>query len=92
MKLEKHLEQSIVAYCKASGLVTYKFSSPSQRGVPDRIIIGPAGTLFLELKREGKKPTKLQDHHIGKIRAVGGNANWADNLLDAVDLINEVCT
>lgn len=86
--LEKELEAKVAKAAKARGMVTYKFSCPSQRGVPDRIIVGPKGVLFLELKQKGKKPTKLQVHHIEKINMVGGYARWADNLEDAVDFMD----
>lgn len=90
--LEKDLERAVVNHCKMCGFVTYKFSSPSQRGVPDRIVIGPGGTLFLELKQFGKKPTKLQLHHIQMIKNAGGNADWADNILYARERINAICS
>ena len=90
--LERDLEKAVVKLCGDLGFITYKFSSPSQRGVPDRIIIGPGGVLFLELKRFGEWPTKLQQYHIDRINAVGGKADWADNIIDVRVKILEVCS
>ena len=89
--LEKALERKVVGFCKSKGLLCYKFTSPSNRGVPDRVVIGPKGVLFLELKREGCKPTPLQSYHIERIREAGGNAAWADNLDTAEALIERYC-
>lgn len=90
MSLEAKLERKVVAWCKANGVLTYKFSSPSQRGVPDRICIGKKGILFLELKAPGKKPTALQMREIRRINDTGNvttQAHWADAVETATDLI-----
>ena len=84
MSLEKSLEQKVVKYAKAMGCLCYKFTSPGNRGVPDRIIIGPTGkVLFLELKAPGKKPTPLQLHTLETLRKQGCIAHWADNYTDS---------
>jgi hypothetical protein len=89
--LEKDLERKVVAYAKSKGVLCYKFSSPGNRGVPDRILIGPTGRIaFLELKREGQKPTALQLHTIDKLRAQGCNAGWVDNLKSAKAIIDNL--
>lgn len=39
----------------------YKFVSPGNDGVPDRLVCLPGGrAVFVELKTPGKKPTRLQ--------------------------------
>lgn len=59
--LEKTIEAKIVKYAKEQGFLSYKFSSPNNRGVPDRIFISPQGrVIFIEFKSPGKKLTKLQ--------------------------------
>lgn len=50
----------------------YKFVSPGQSGVPDRLVLLPGGrTIFVELKAPGKKPTALQLLQHKKLRALG---------------------
>jgi len=59
--LEKKLEAKIVKIAKELGYLTYKFTSPSNRGVPDRIFISPYGhVFFMEFKSEKGKLTNLQ--------------------------------
>ena len=88
MKLERELEKEVTNYARKVGILSFKFTSPGRRGVPDRILIGPGGTVFLELKREGEKPTKLQRHYIDAINDSGGTALWADNFGACKDIID----
>jgi hypothetical protein len=84
---EAQLERKVVEFCREYKLLTYKFSSPAHRGVPDRIILYRGRALFLELKRPGKKPTKLQERELGELRAAGCAAHWSDNFQTACDII-----
>lgn len=65
---ESEIEKKVSEYAKAKGWLVYKFVSPSQRGVPDKIFIGGGEIFFIEFKAPGKKPTKLQDKVFNKIR------------------------
>lgn len=81
MSAESSLEQAVVRYCKAWGVLTYKFVSPSNRGVPDRVFIAQNGRVgFLELKAPGKKPTEMQSRIIAEFQARGVACDWADNM------------
>ena len=93
--LEKSIEGAAARYARSVGVLTYKFSSPAQRGVPDRIFIGPMGTIFMEFKRPGGKPTALQQHHIDGINKVAGPFNsttscWVDSVEAAKVRINTI--
>ncbi len=67
--LEKDLERKIVNKAKKLGYLTYKFVSPSNRGVPDRIFISEKGKLFfVEFKSKKGKLSKLQDKKISELR------------------------
>lgn len=45
------------------GCKVYKFRSPGNNGVPDRLILCPNGiTRYVELKAPGKTPTVLQEY------------------------------
>lgn len=77
---EKDLEAKVIRYAKAKGCLIYKFSSPSHRGVCDRIIVIPGGMVwFLELKRQGEKPTPLQKKFLADIQKQGGFSGWTDD-------------
>jgi hypothetical protein len=89
---EAELERKVVKWCREHGLLTYKFVSPSSRGVPDRIVICPGGgILFLELKQPGSKPTALQLHEIDRLQIAGCNARWSDNYADIISILTEFC-
>lgn len=78
---EKDIEKKLVAYCKTKNILCYKWTSPANRGVPDRILIGPNGNVaFLELKRPGEEPTELQKHTLKKLYDRKCFAGWADTV------------
>ena len=59
--LEKDIEKYLVKCVAQAGGKAYKFVSPSNRGVSDRIVCLPDGsTHFIELKRPGGKLSELQ--------------------------------
>jgi hypothetical protein len=69
---EKDIEVYLRDQVKAVGGKAYKFISPGNSGVPDRIVLFPEGrTVFVELKAPGKKPTPLQEAQQKKIRNLG---------------------
>ena len=61
MELERNIERKLVNGVKAMGGIAYKWVSPGNTGVPDRLVIFPDGKVeFVELKTEANKPTPLQ--------------------------------
>jgi hypothetical protein len=58
---ESEIERYFVWAVQSLGGVTYKFRSPTQRGVADRIACMPNGeTWFVELKTKGGRLAPLQ--------------------------------
>ena len=85
--IEKYLRDEI----RKTGGKAYKFVSPGNNGVPDRIVILPGGKIvFVELKTLGNKPTALQAAQISKIRALGCEVHVIDSKLGVDGLIQEV--
>ncbi|WDL96921.1 VRR-NUC domain-containing protein [Alicyclobacillus sp. ALC3] len=79
--IEAHLRDRI----KAAGGLAYKFESPGNAGVPDRLVLMPSGRVaFVELKQKGKKPTKLQEVQHRRIRSLGFRVEVCDSK-EAVD-------
>ena len=79
MTTEKQIETFCIREASIRGGKALKWSSPSCKGVPDRIIILPGGRVgFLELKRPGGKATKLQLHWIKTLDGLGCVAGVAD--------------
>lgn len=91
---EAQIERQVVHFCRQNWLLTYKFTSPAHRGVPDRIIMAGGKVLFLELKQVGKQPTPLQMREMENINAHSAChevvATWAAGLDDALAVIRKV--
>ena len=86
MDSEKLIERKLVDAVKAKGGICVKFYSAYQRGVPDRIVLMPQGRVyFVELKSTGKKPTKLQELFIGKLRSLG----FIVEVIDTIEMLTE---
>jgi hypothetical protein len=69
---EKAVEEYLRDQIKSLGGKAYKFKSPGNAGVPDRIVLLPGGRIaFVELKAPGKKPTALQVSQQRKISGLG---------------------
>ena len=85
-EIEQRLKKETV---KHSGMC-FKFLS-SVSGVPDRLLLFPGGLLiFVELKREGEKPRKLQMVMIRKIRELGFDVRVVDSEQGIQELMEEV--
>lgn len=58
---EAEVEKYFCWKVEMAGGKTWKFTSPANRGVPDRIAVLPGGTVwFVELKTKGGKLSELQ--------------------------------
>lgn len=56
------------------GGIAYKFTSPSNRGVADRLVVLPGGVVwFVEVKRRGGRMTLLQEVFKRDIQRLGHN-------------------
>ena len=88
---EKVLERKLCDKIKKLGGHAYKFVSPNQRGVPDRLCVLPHGiTVFVELKTTGKKPTKLQVLCMDELKALGQECVVVDSSEALDGLINRI--
>ena len=86
---EKTIETTVCQYARSNGILTYKFTSPNRRSVPDRLFLGPGGLIFfVEFKAPGKKPTESQAREIRRLREIGHIVEVIDNLLAGQRLID----
>lgn len=70
--LEKEIEKILVKEVKKLGGRTYKWTSPGNDGVPDRIVILPdTRPIFVELKTNAGKLSALQKVQIDRLRNLG---------------------
>lgn len=69
---EKEIEKALVAEVKKLGGRAYKWVSPGNGGVPDRIVVLPnRPAVFVELKADGGRLSPLQEAQIGRLRGLG---------------------
>lgn len=69
---EKLIEKKLREQVAKLGGKAYKFSSPNNSGVFDRIVLMPDERIwFVELKTTGKKPTALQKIFQHDVEAIG---------------------
>lgn len=74
--IENRLKQSVT---RVGGLYL-KFMSPGNNGVPDRVVIFPGGTVyFVELKRPGGKPRKIQQTCMRRMKHTGAHVVMIDS-------------
>lgn len=73
--LEKTLERKLYNQIKKMGGIAYKFISPGNNGVPDRIVVLPTGRIyFVEMKQpKDRRKEELQKYQQERIRSKGGN-------------------
>lgn len=72
--LERDIENHLVKGVRRIGGEAYKFVSPSNRGVSDRLVVLPGGKVwFIEVKREGGKLSALQKLFAQRMGMLGTN-------------------
>lgn len=69
---EKEIEKILVAEVKKLGGRAYKWVSPGNDGVPDRIVVFPNRMpIFVELKADNGKLSALQKVQIDRLKSLG---------------------
>jgi len=72
IRREATVERSFRDRLRKTGCLVYKFVSPGNDGVPDRIVITPGGrVIFVELKTERGELSDIQRYQIRRIRDHG---------------------
>ena len=84
--LERDIEAHLVKRCKDIEALCDKFTSPSRRNVPDRVLTYWSMVIFVELKATGKKPTAAQKRDHARRIDAGATVVWTDSI-EGVDLI-----
>jgi|TARA_R110000803_G_scaffold116981_1_gene185536 Holliday junction resolvase len=88
--LEKTIEKQVCDYAKQKGWLVYKFVSPGQRGVPDRIFLREGSCFFIEFKATGKKPSKLQWRKINELRDIGFDVYVIDKVHEGKIIVDAI--
>lgn len=91
MERERDIEKWLRQKIEQTGGIALKFTSPGNDGVPDRIAILPGGQVwFIELKKDGETPTKIQEWQIERLRKLGCNVTVISGMEEARAWIREV--
>lgn len=85
---EAEIERKVCNYARTKGWMAFKFVSPSNRGVPDRLFIHDGVFFFVEFKRKGGKPTTLQKVMMKRIEAQGVKCYVIDDVEEGIALVN----
>lgn len=84
-KREGVVERYLRDRCRAEGFLCLKFVSPARGGVPDRVVVTPGKTVFVEVKRPGGDLEKRQRVVHARMRKHGAEVHVIDTrpLVDA---------
>lgn len=74
------------------GFLCMKFTSPGRSGAPDRVVVTPMGTVFVETKRPREKLRRLQEVVTEKIRRAGAEVYVIDSVAAVDDLVEHLAT
>lgn len=88
---ESTIEARLVRGVKKRGGLCYKFTSPGNPGVPDRIVILPNGmTIYVELKTEIGRLAKIQKWQIEELRKRGALVRVLKGMDQVLKFLEEV--
>ncbi len=88
---ESAIEARLVREVKKRGGLCYKFTSPGNPGVPDRIVILPGGiTVYVELKTEIGRLAKIQKWQIEELRRRGAAVRVLKGMEQVMEFLGEV--
>ena len=86
---EKVVEGKLVRAVKKAGGLAVKLTSPGLSGMPDRLVILPAGCVaFVEVKAPGKTLRPLQVRRKGQLEALGFRVYCVDRLEQISEILH----
>ena len=92
--LERDIEKKLVKSIRLLGGRAYKWVSPGNSGVPDRIVVLPGGrVIFVELKTDTGSLTPLQKRQISVLESIGAEVmvvKGENGLCDFIDYCNSI--
>lgn len=88
---EREIEKKLVDGVRKLGGRAYKFVSPGNDGVPDRIVVLPGiSPVFVELKTETGRLSSLQNVQIKKLKDLGQDVRILYGLEDVKRFLEEI--
>ncbi len=86
---ESIIESKVCKYAQSKGWLVFKFVSPGNRAVPDRVFIKNCVLFFIEFKAPGKKQTILQEKISKKLNNEGFEVFVVDDIEKGKQIIDE---
>ena len=88
---ERDIEKWLRRQVESLGGLAFKFTSPGNDGVPDRLAVLPGGLIyFVELKADRGRLSPLQVWQQDRLRQLGVNVAVIRGMDEAVEFIEEV--
>lgn len=88
---ERDIEQWLRHQIESMGGLAFKFSSPGNDGVPDRLAVLPGGIIyFIELKTDRGRLTPIQRWQQDRLDALGAQVRTIKGMGEAAEFIEEV--
>ena len=88
---ERDIEKWLRRQVESLGGLAFKFTSPGNDGVPDRLAVLPGGLIyFVELKTDRGRLSPLQVWLQDRLRQLGVNVAVIRGMDEAVEFIEEV--
>lgn len=87
--LESAIERKASDYAFSIGYISLKINIVGQRGWPDHLFINPyGGHVWIEFKKLGKKPSKIQEYRLHQLWDHNTEAHYTDNYEDACGILD----
>lgn len=96
MVRERDIEKWLMSQVKKLGGEAFKFVSPGNDGVPDRLVCIPGGSVyFAELKADRGRPSGIQEWQMARLKKLGMNVyliTGMDGAREFIRIVREAMT
>lgn len=86
---ERDLQKKVIKWLRYQGYKVYKISDRFRAGIPDIYAAKNGCGFWIELKRPGERPTKLQQWEIDDLNRHGVPAIWVTSLEEVIAYVNQ---
>ncbi|WP_221897347.1 VRR-NUC domain-containing protein [Bathymodiolus japonicus methanotrophic gill symbiont] len=87
---EAKIETKICSFAESKGWISFKFTSPGNNGVPDRIFFKDGKTILVEFKSKEGKLSEVQKFQIKKLKKSGIFVKVVSSIEYGMALFNEI--
>ncbi len=87
---ETDIEKTLVQAIEELGGKAFKFSSPGNAGVPDRVVLVDGKAYFVELKAPGQKLRPLQEYRRKQLEELGFEVYVIDSAFGVEEFIDAI--